>query len=267
MGLLVATACSGSGWSQPACQGSPQVGQAQTELRISEQGQITNRFNAAITNLGSSSIDVRLGGIYALERIMEDSERDAGTVTSVLSAYVRLHAPLSRTAATGTQTASVEHSPAVDIAAVMDVLAAKPGLPGGYSYPVDVRGTDLRGLEAGGGASNFDGAVFSGADLSGASLNFADLTGAQLDDTKLLGADLSNADLAQAGLSKANLSHALLPDANLHNADLAGANLTQANLSGANLTNADFTGAHLKGVKLRGAKLHGAIGLPPSLYS
>ncbi len=38
-----------------------------TQLQITEQGQITDRYNAAITNLGSSSVDVRLGGIYALQ--------------------------------------------------------------------------------------------------------------------------------------------------------------------------------------------------------
>src|SRR5580658_4175970 len=36
------------------------------QLQITEQGQITDRYNAAITNLGSTSIEVRLGGIYAL---------------------------------------------------------------------------------------------------------------------------------------------------------------------------------------------------------
>lgn len=61
-----------------------QVGQTSKELRISEQGQITNRFNAAVSNLGSGSVDVRLGGIYALERIMHDSARDHPTVVSVL---------------------------------------------------------------------------------------------------------------------------------------------------------------------------------------
>ncbi|MFE7885973.1 hypothetical protein ACFU3J_20070, partial [Streptomyces sp. NPDC057411] len=50
-----------------------QVGQAGKELRIAEKGQITTRFNTAIGNLGSQSMDVRLGGIYALERIMKDS--------------------------------------------------------------------------------------------------------------------------------------------------------------------------------------------------
>ncbi|MGI5353858.1 hypothetical protein ACQI4E_00855 [Streptomyces sp. CA-252508] len=47
-----------------------QVGRASKELRIAEQGQITSRFNAAIENLESKTLDVRLGGIYAMQRIM-----------------------------------------------------------------------------------------------------------------------------------------------------------------------------------------------------
>ena len=59
------------------------VEQTNKDLQISEQGQITTRYNAAVTNLGSASLDVRLGGIYALQRIMQDSSRDQRTVVSV----------------------------------------------------------------------------------------------------------------------------------------------------------------------------------------
>jgi hypothetical protein len=38
------------------------IDQSRSELRIAEQSQITNRFNAAVKNLGSDSEDVRLGG-------------------------------------------------------------------------------------------------------------------------------------------------------------------------------------------------------------
>lgn len=69
-----------------------QVGQASRELRISEQGQITTRFNTAIGNLGSQSLDIRLGGIYALRRIMDDSARDQPAVVSILSAFAQEHA-------------------------------------------------------------------------------------------------------------------------------------------------------------------------------
>src|SRR5215831_17679580 len=60
-----------------------------SQLRISEQGQITDRYNAAITNLGCQSIDVRLGGIYALQRLMQDSPRDQSTILAALCAFVR----------------------------------------------------------------------------------------------------------------------------------------------------------------------------------
>lgn len=67
------------------------VSATNNQLQITEQGQITDRYNAAITNLGSSSIDVRLGGIYALQRLMQDSPRDQSTVVAVLCAFVRDH--------------------------------------------------------------------------------------------------------------------------------------------------------------------------------
>src|SRR6266702_335401 len=43
--------------------------------------------------LGSDNLDVRLGGIYALERIASSSEVDRGPILEVLTAYVRGHSP------------------------------------------------------------------------------------------------------------------------------------------------------------------------------
>jgi hypothetical protein len=60
------------------------------------EGQITDRYTAAITNLGAQEMDVRLGGICALQRIMQDSHRDQPTIVEVLSAYVRGRAPPAR---------------------------------------------------------------------------------------------------------------------------------------------------------------------------
>jgi hypothetical protein len=59
--------------------------------RLTQQRQITERYAKAIEQLGSDKLDVRLGGIYALERIATDSERDHPTVVEVLSAFVREH--------------------------------------------------------------------------------------------------------------------------------------------------------------------------------
>lgn len=59
--------------------------------KLTEQGQITERYTKAIEQLGSTGLDVRLGGIYALERIAVDCARDHPTIAEVLSAFVREH--------------------------------------------------------------------------------------------------------------------------------------------------------------------------------
>jgi hypothetical protein len=58
-------------------------------LEVTEQGHITERYTKAIEQLGQQKLAMRLGGIYALERIAKDSERDHPTVVEVLSAFVR----------------------------------------------------------------------------------------------------------------------------------------------------------------------------------
>jgi hypothetical protein len=52
------------------------------QLRVAQESQITDRFTKAIEQLGSDKLAIRLGGIYALERIAKDSpatlDRDGG---------------------------------------------------------------------------------------------------------------------------------------------------------------------------------------------
>ena len=68
-------------------------------FNLAREGQITDRYTKAIEQLGASDgtgiskLEVRLGGIYALERIARDSERDHRTIMEVLTTYVREHSP------------------------------------------------------------------------------------------------------------------------------------------------------------------------------
>jgi hypothetical protein len=67
---------------------------AQESLRVSRQGQIADRFTKAIEQLGATDSDSkRLGGIYSLEAIANDSQSFHWPVMEVLSAYVRQNAP------------------------------------------------------------------------------------------------------------------------------------------------------------------------------
>ena len=63
------------------------------QLHVTREGQITERFTRAIDQLGSDKLDVRLGGIYALERIARDSVIDRDPIIQVLATFVREHSP------------------------------------------------------------------------------------------------------------------------------------------------------------------------------
>ena len=58
---------------------------------LSREGHVTDRYTKAIEQLGSDKLDVRIGGIYALERVARDSARDHPTVMEVLAAFIREH--------------------------------------------------------------------------------------------------------------------------------------------------------------------------------
>jgi hypothetical protein len=66
---------------------------SQETLRTNQEGQVTERFTNAIEHLGDTRLTVRLGGIYALERIAIDSPKDHWQIMEVLTAYVRDNAP------------------------------------------------------------------------------------------------------------------------------------------------------------------------------
>ncbi|MET9421342.1 pentapeptide repeat-containing protein [Streptomyces sp. NPDC006540] len=198
-----------------------QVGQASKELRISEHGQITSRFNAAIDNLGSESLDIRLGGIYALQRIMQDSARDHPTVVSVLAAFAQRHAGSSTESLKEPSESAYNRTPRADVrAAIATLVRRRPDRDSGTV--IDLSKTDLRGLR------------------------FTDrapihLPGVNLSDADLRSADLSGADLRKASLGYTNLDESSLHEVNLSGAELMGASLVVANLTGANLRGADMT--------------------------
>lgn len=210
------------------------------ELKTAREGQITERYTRAIDQLGKSdeepssgsekksgaslqsSLAIRLGGIYALERIARDSERDHSTIMEVLTAFVRQHA-LWR----GENSSGPVVSP--DIQAVLTVIARRTlTYENGESERLDLSGTDLRG------------GVLTNANLDGAILRSTHFEG---NTTNLKGVHLNNAILADA-----RFDQAILDGAQLRGADLRG-----ASFRGASLTGVDFTGADLAGADLRAA--------------
>jgi uncharacterized protein YjbI with pentapeptide repeats len=260
------------------------VGAVIAYLQLSQQQQashellISNQVSKGFEQLDSGKLVVRLGGIYALEGVMNTSEQYHQPVLEALSAFVR----------NGTRTETGDGPPAADIQAALTVIVRRAAIGTGVPDLVNahipkaylrgrvfrfnpVDGSDLRGDDQ----SKLD-------ELQGANLRNVNLRGADMTQVNLRGADLSDANLSGAILDAVDLRRAMLNGTNLRGAylmfhtnlsgdilgrvNLRGAFLVSANLSGALLSESDLSGAYLARSPRR-PRHHGELLPPPRRFN
>ena len=218
---------------------------ARVRADLDRDANFTTRYTEAITQLGSENVAIRLGGVYALERIAIDSERDRQTITDVLAAVLRLP-PLGSDSPEPPGWGE-KNDRAGAIAVLVRLRHLSPGLR------LDLNGAQLFRAKLDG--ANLTDAIFTGANLEQADLRAAIVIRTRFFGTRLVNADLQEArgealmieaDLSSANLNKADLSDADLLYSTLKDAKLREARLDRVNLHGVNATNADFSSASLR---------------------
>lgn len=241
---------------------------AQDNLKVAQESQITERFTRAIDQLGSidqlgnPAMEIRLGGIYALKRISNESEKDYWPIMEILTAYIRENS-----------SAEISEVPEVgkissDIQAILTIIGTrKYSFRKGEDKRLELQGICLQNanlMEAHLEGINFEGAHLEGTNFEEAHLEGAKFKKAYLGGAKFKKAHLEKADLIEVYMKKTSLVEAHLEEAHLNEAHLVEeTNLLNAHLEGAYLMNAHLEGAtlgkaHLEGARLSGAHLEGA---------
>lgn len=280
------------------------------QATTSEQVHITERITKSVEQLGAErpansgdrdlsrpNLEVRLGAIYALERIAEDSERDHIPIMETLCAYIRensnAHAPYdfplpdwqevptgaerkSSKTHWGCPEAKLRYENArdwtlklppirADVQAAITVVGRRPFLRRVYErsrgFNLDLRSANLQRVDL--SALHLGSAMLSGARLEGAVLGRVRLEGADLSNANLTGANIRRAKMEGAILSHATLEGATLSRANLDGAILnnimaTGVDCRRATFTKATLVAANFDGALFRRAKMVGADLSGA---------
>jgi hypothetical protein len=212
------------------------------QVQVSREGQITDRFTRAVDQLGNQNVDVRVGGIYALERIARDSEPDRNAIQFLLGAFVRNHANWPTDTPDGPRhpTPAVDdHLPRLrvrtpDVQVAISVLGRRPRSRD--ERPVNLPRVDLRGV-------SLPGARLDRAQLPGSNLARAELNRVSLQRADLTAADLREASLEGSQLTSAILAGAYLQGANLRRADMRYADIRRANLADVIIDETVLTGA------------------------
>lgn len=159
-----------------------------------EEKQVTERFTRAIDQLGSDKVEICVGGIYALERIAEDSRKDHWVVMEVLASFVKSKASSEKNIGNQKQVAR-------EIQAALTVIKRRDSAKDPKNKTLDFSSTYLKG-----------------ADLQGANLEGADFTGANLEGACFIKANLGGSEFTRANVSRADFTGALTIAAKFTNA-------------------------------------------------
>jgi hypothetical protein len=211
-------------------------------LRLTNEGQLQDRFSRAIDHIGALDskgrkiLEVRLGGIYALGRFGRASDAAREDASAILSAYVRDNSPLRGAKAAVKVPAFPSCRPqshlGTDVAAALKELQnLYPAFEGGRDPELDLSNTDL-----------------SDADLRNFDLRNADLTGSRLVNADLDSADLANATLTAVDGRAACFALSRLAGANFSSA--GNAHAAQLRRDAADLRLADFDRVDLNKVEM-----------------
>ncbi len=201
--------------------------QLRQQLEMAGQEQASERVARALDQLGSEQLDVRLGGIYGLERIAARASgeamaaggayrlpyegsgdphpagwwasQDRVQVFEILSAYVRTTSHRPPIGPADSDSLQVRQP---DVQAAVTALARRTVLDG--DPPLDLSGSVLPGARL--GSAKLAGADLRGADVRGTSLQQAQLAGVHLEQSLLCGTQFQGADLSGAHLAGARAS-------------------------------------------------------------
>lgn len=226
---------------------------ASRQADTAQQGLLDERYQKGAEMLGSQVNAVRLGGIYALERLARDYPGQYHLqIMQLFCAFVRspIRGPTDLPPSGFRQ----------DVHAIVDAICARSeegiAIERKVDFRLDLRNADLFGVQ------------MLSADLSNAWFHGADLRSANIADTDLTDAFFSEADLSDAqfhrvnftrmrlwstNLRRASLERAHLTELNFHDTDLGNANLVRADLSRANFQESNLNSAWLEGATLVGA--------------
>ncbi|EFV12472.2 pentapeptide repeat-containing protein [Segniliparus rugosus] len=273
------------------------IDQNRRQNQLTLQGQVADRFAKAVDQLNSPSQGVRLGAVFALQKIGLDSEDYGTNAAKILIAFVtqsskhppacplqaepEVEVPKPYNWAYGRSTtpddivaavravASLSHSgvqlavfhppsPEPTLSVEFNDYLSRGARTGvSWDLPNCWRDIDLSDLNAAHKGS-LRGWNIWGADLSFARFEDSDLSFAILDGAKMASAQMNRAVLEGAWLMYAELFGAEFDGAIMRGAHLEGADLCGARFKGAVFAGVHFTGAGFRPASLRGAHLEGA---------
>ncbi len=195
--------------------------QKQIDIQIDQR--VDDRFNSAISLLGSSETSARTGAIYALYELAIEEEKYRSQIAQILCSHIR--------SKTNEKKYKKTHSerPSNEIQTTIDLLFKEEGL-----YEQDFARVD------GFPEANLSHAYLMGANFINTECQNANFTIAQCQNANFMGAQCQGANFIDAQCRRANFIDAQCQGADFMGVQCQGANFENSEFQGVNFILANF---------------------------
>ena len=253
--------------------------QAETALEQADtahQSLLNERYQQGAEMLGNAVLSVRIGGIYALERLAKESPYEYHVqIMKLLCAFARhptRDEDYEKKLAERKADPRMLSLPREDVQAAIDAIGSRDKkrveIEMSQDFELNLMGADLSFARI--GHVNLSGAMLHYAILSRTNISSVDLSHAYLTgtvmkkatlnnvdftDARAQGVDLSGAMVFQNGKPLFDLDSAKLRDAQLFDVDLSGKSIQDAKLDQVQIKTSDLSGTHFLRSKLPRARI------------
>jgi uncharacterized protein YjbI with pentapeptide repeats len=261
---------------------------------VAREEHYTTLFTTAVTQLGAMreiqdsegtrtepNTEARLGAIYALERIAQDSERDHWPIMETLCAYVRKNAgppvfmsDAARDAVVGMEGGDDEEltrareaaRPYVDVQAALTVVGRRSsarrvhedrlrkGANDRDAYCLDLTSTNLSGAVLTG---NFDFAHFERSCLAFAKFRHVSVKRASFSGVRAESVQMDHAELTDSRIFSSSWEGGTFRNVKAHNLTAWSTRMDQASFYDSALTKSEFRSAEFNGANFVRTELTG----------
>lgn len=212
---------------------------------------LLNQYTTGLQLLKDTNSTIKLGGIFALEKIMNIDEDYHDKVVDMFCAYIRDYR--EKVKSLGTIKREIDSTLLPDYIRTIFKVLGRRQKKELEKVRIDLRYTNWEGMNL--SNQDFIAYDFKYSNFNNSNLSKSNLTSANLSNTTIIDANLSYTNLTEAYLLEAYISNSEIRYANLSKTNFKGANIAHSNLSYSELSKSDLSFSDLYMVDFSYAKL------------
>jgi uncharacterized protein YjbI with pentapeptide repeats len=231
---------------------------ADETLKVAREQHVTDRLSKAIEQLGASEetrpvVEIRIGAIYALERLSMDSPRDYWAIVNILGEYLSQHARPENLQATTLKTFLNTNFIRSDLKASLTVLGRRRDPSPCLGFRLRLVNCYLPWTTI---AGNFERTDMVNCDFSRGGFLMADFSLSSIGRV-----DFRNCELYRVKFDHTNQGFVSYEGSKMEGVSFCDATLSRVDFRGAACLWVDFRGAKLAFVNIAGCDLSTSFGI------